>query len=191
MATSKSKATEEVVATEMKEVKAATAETELEASHQAPQRKEKKKIDLNEMIPLKNLTSGSLIYVSKRTGLITEWEKLGDVQYMEWQEVMNMKSSQPRFTNEPWVEIMDEDAVENLGLKSVYEKLVPADELDQFFMKAPKEIEQFLRVAPQGTRKLIGDKAAELVRNRQLVNVLTIKTLERELSIDLLDLLEL
>lgn len=145
----------------------------------------KKELDRNMMVPCRSVVQGSLTYLSRKTGLETNWENYGDEEYIDLGELMTMKASQPKFLNHPWLIIDDKDVVEHLGLKSVYDRIIPVDELQSFFYKSPDEMLEVLKKAPNGTRTLVADTARAKVQDGTLDSMKVIKMLEQELTIDL------
>ncbi|MEK5036305.1 hypothetical protein MKY96_33170 [Paenibacillus sp. FSL R7-0302] len=147
-------------------------------------KKTKVEVDRNQLVECKNVTNGSLTYIS-RNGYVAEWGNFGDVEYLPVSELMTMKASQGRFLNEPWLIIEDEEVAQFLGLKKVYERIVAADEITALFSKSPKEIEEILATAPKGTKDLVADKAREMVANETLYDTRIMKVLDKALNIDL------
>jgi hypothetical protein len=147
--------------------------------------KYRKEIDLKMMVSCRNITSGSLIYVSKKTGFEANWDKLDDEEYIEVSELLTMKSSQPRFLQEPWIMVDDDEVVDYLGLREMYDNIILKDELEVFFRLSPTEIEAKLRIAPKGTRTLVAEQARAMVENDKLYDTRVIRTIEKELQIDL------
>ena len=168
------KATEQVKEVE-KEVVAPTKNT----------KKVRKELDRNMMVECRSVRYGTLTYVSKKTLGETNWNEFGDVEYLDLAELLTMKGSQPRFLTDPWIIIEDEDVVEFLGLKSVYEKIVSPENIAELFYQSPEELEETLVKAPRGTKDLIADKAREMVANEQLYDTRIIKVLNKVLNIDL------
>ncbi|MEM4995012.1 hypothetical protein WKH56_20820 [Priestia sp. SB1] len=145
-------------------------------------------IDPNRLILVKNATDNSLVYESKKTGQVILWAESGDEEYIAVQELMTMRSSQPRFLNEPWILIddqEDDDIIQYLGLDKLYKNIINVDELDEFFSLTPQEIKEKLKIAPNGSKKLIADRAAKMIKDQTLYDNRIIKLLEEELKTDL------
>ncbi|WP_310877158.1 hypothetical protein [Priestia megaterium] len=169
-------------------------ETVEEASAKAVKQPAKKpvvkrtEIDPNRLILVKNATDNSLVYESKKTGQVILWAESGDEEYIAIQELMTMRSSQPRFLNEPWILIddqEDDDIIQYLGLDKLYKNIINVDELDEFFSLTPQEIKEKLKIAPNGSKKLIADRAAKMIKDQTLYDNRIIKLLEEELKTDL------
>jgi hypothetical protein len=137
------------------------------------------------MVSCKNITLGTLTYVSRKTQMETNWEGYGAEEFMDIGELITMSSSQPKFLKEPWIIIEDEDVIEYLGLKSLYDKLFYVDNIEEFFTKSSAEIKELLQQAPKGLKELIADKARELITSEKLYDLRIIKVLDTELNLDL------
>jgi hypothetical protein len=148
-------------------------------------KKQVKQIDRNQRVAVRSVTEGGLTYVSRATGLTTTWSSFGDEHWIDVEELIRMKSSQPAFLANPWVVIDDESIVEYLGLKETYEKIIPVDELELFFRKSPEEIQAVLKKAPKGTKTLVASKARKLVQSKELDSISVIDAIEKSLEIDL------
>ena len=145
----------------------------------------KKQIDLDMLVPCRNVTDGRLIYKSRKTGLQTVWTNHGDIEYMDVGELLTMKASQPKFLNEPWLVIEDEDIVEYLGLKHLYKRLVDTEDLASFFAKSHEEMAQILDRIPNGTKDTIATRARKMIEEGTLYDNRKIRVLEEKLKIDL------
>jgi hypothetical protein len=152
--------------------------------------KKKRIIERDEVVACRNLTSGKLIYISKKTGLETVWSVYGDEEYLEVGELLTMRSSQPKFLKNPWLLIDDEEVVEYLGLKSIYDTILPVDELDSLFDLTVNEVRNILPKLPKGLRDLLAEKARQGIQDGTLNNLQVIRLLEQELKLDLLSLME-
>lgn len=150
----------------------------------------KKTIERDMMVPCRNLTSGQLIYVSKKTGLETLWSEYGDEEYLDVAELLTMRSSQPKFLKHPWLLVDDEDVAEYLGLRDIYKSIIPIDEVEDFFLLNATEARDMLPKLPKGTKELISEKARQGIQDGTLNNLQLIRVLEQELHLDLLSLME-
>lgn len=165
------------------------AETKLEQSQQEQivpkQEIRKKQVDRDLMVACRNVTEGRLTYISKKTGLQTRWSNYGDIEYLDVAELMTMKASQPKFLTEPWLVIEDDDVVEFLGLKHLYQKLVDVDDLNSFFNKSHTEMEKILDRIPNGVKESIATRARKMVEDGTLYDNRKIRVIEEKLQIDL------
>lgn len=151
----------------------------------------KKAVDIegSEMINVRSVTYGGLNYVSSKTGMLTRWAKYGDVQPMEYAELVTMKASNRIFLFDPKLIIDDEQVAEKLGLTDLYKQLEEVADLEGFFGIDLLKMQTSIQKLPKGAKETIRQKASELVRDGKLYDTRKIKMLERELSVDLMILL--
>ena len=155
-----------------------------------PKPQKKQQIDRDSLISCYNLTSGKLTYISRKTGLQTVWSNYGDVEYIDFAELLTMKASQPKFLNEPWIFVEDEEVVNQLGLKEMYKNIIPVDEVDDFFKLNVNKAREILPKLPKGMKELIGEKARKGIQDGSLSNLQLIRLLEQELHLDLISLMD-
>ncbi|PLR72311.1 hypothetical protein [Bacillus sp. UMB0728] len=161
------------------------AEEVTETPAPTPKRKQKVEIDRNELVSCRNVTDGQLIYKSRKNGLTTVWMNHGDTEYLEVAELLTMKASQPKFLNDVWLVIDDEDVVEFLGLKHIYKNIVDIDDVDSFFDKSPSDMAEALTKLPKGLQDTIGTRARKLIESGELYDTRKISALEEALKIEL------
>lgn len=167
-----------------------TQDLETEEVKVKPTPPKKKVIDRDSMVSCRNITSGRLTYISKKTGLETVWSEFGDTEFIDVAELLTMKSSQPKFLKEPWVFIDDEDVAEYLGLKELYKNIIPIEEVDEFFSLSANEARKILPKLPKGMKVLIAEKARQGIQDGSLSNLQLVKLLEQELQVDLINLMD-
>lgn len=129
------------------------------------QKPKKIEIDRDEMVSVRNVTSGKAIYVSKKTGAEYVWDSYGSEEYLEAGEIITMKSTYPRMLTEPWLVIDHGDLIKYLALDKVYDNLIPLDQLDEFFSWPVEKMDETLKKLPNGIKQLIGEKAKEIVQS--------------------------
>jgi hypothetical protein len=150
----------------------------------------KRVIERNELVSCRNITSGRLTYISKKTGMETVWSQFGDEEFIEVAELLTMKTSQPKFLKEPWLFIEDEEIAEHLGLKQLYENIIPIDEVDEFFSLTASEARLIVPKLPKGMKTLIAEKARKGIQDGSFNNLQLVKLLEQELNLDLISLMD-
>lgn len=149
------------------------------------QPKRKVKVENDRLIPVMNITAHGLVYLSRRTGAEWNWERYGDIEYVEMQELLTMRNSQRRFLDEPWILIMDEEVVHYLGLEKMYEKMVHPDNIESVFKMNNEKFKEVLDSAPKGIAQLIVGRAVEKVANGELDSMYKIKLLNEKFNIHL------
>lgn len=142
-------------------------------------------IDRNRQIPVMNITAFSLVYSSPRTGAEWNWSSYGDIEYMEMQELLTMRSSQRRFLDEPFILIMDEDAVSYLGLEKAYDNLIDPSNIDKVFKMNMNDFKEVIEKAPKGIQILIVNRAKQLIDSGELDSGHKIRFINEKFGTDL------
>lgn len=145
----------------------------------------KPEIDRNMVVPVMNVTNGILVYQSRKTGIELKWEKYGDIEYMDVAELLTMRSSQRRFLDEPFILVMNNEAVDYLGLKKMYDKMIHPDNIDAVFKLSNERFEEVLETAPRGIAYLIIGRAKDKVADGTLDSIAKLKILEEKFNVHL------
>lgn len=160
------------------------AETSINSTIAKPA-SQKKEIDRFENIAVMNVTNGTLIYTSRKTGAEWIFSEYGDIEYMEFQELLTMRSSQRRFFDEPFLLIMDDNAVEHLGLTKMYENIRNPEQIDTIFKMNQREFEDVVEKSPKGIKHLIVSRAKKLYEIGELDSVKKINYLNERFQTDI------
>lgn len=147
-------------------------------------KKYKRQRDLNEMIDVKCIAQGGLNFITS-TGLEVVWAEYGDIYPLEFKELLYMMNKYKRFFEEPWV-IMEQDVLEDLHATHFYKNIINYDEIDSVFTKTPTQVKDVLSKIPEGTKRLIADRASNALRKGTLDSLKVIEILQKELNIELI-----
>jgi hypothetical protein len=153
---------------EAEQVNTSEATTTEPVNHPVSKRME---IDRFAQIPIMNVTNGKLIYESRKTGAAWRFLNYGDMEYMEFQELLTMRSSQRKFFDEPFILVMDDDAVEHLGLTKMYANIKNPEQIDDVFKLSQLDFEDVLDKSPRGIKHLIISRAKQLYESGELDSI--------------------
>jgi hypothetical protein len=146
--------------------------------------KVKEQRSLNEMVCVKNNTHGKLVYVSKRfAGQEYEWEKFGDENWLELQELISMRNSYPTYFRECWVMLSDED-LEYLNVKKYYENIIDMEDFDDIFKLSPAKLKEKLEHLPKSMKDSVSKRSRQLIASGELDSIKTINTIKDVLKVD-------
>lgn len=141
--------------------------------------------DMNELVSVVCITNTPLVYESRnQIGYRVDWDGFLQENWIEYKELINMRNSQRAFFEQPWV-ICDWEVLVDLKVDHYYKNIIDLEDLDDVFKKSSEELEKTLKIAPVGIKKLIVDRAFELIRDKKLDSLNTIETIEKTLNIDL------
>ena len=159
----------------------------LEIAVETKERITPKEIDIHQYIPVKNGFQGMLSYTSKRSGELFEWERFGDEQEMELQELKNAKSSDKGFFQNNWFVFDDEHqwVIDYLGVGAYYKNALKPEQFDDVFTKSPEEIRALIEKMPAGQKASLGYRAIQLMSEGGIDSLKVIATLEDALGVQL------
>lgn len=125
----------------------------------------KRVIDSNTPVEVMNNTTGTLVFVNKRTQ--AEWtiEGYGAFDEMLVSDLKNMRSSSSSLLLDGYLLILDDDVVEHLRLKGIYENIIKPEDIDNFFTQSDVKMRKILEKCPKGMKELLFQKAKEKIEN--------------------------
>jgi hypothetical protein len=162
----------------------AEAPVDVHSSEDSQVKKVPNEVDLNQYITVRNGFQGMLIYISKKTGEVFEWDEFGAEQEMELGELKNAKNSNKAFFINNWFMFDDPWVIDYLGVRQYYKNSVSVDDFDEIFNKDPDEIARIIRSAPEGQKHSIAYRAQQLIAENAIDSLKTIAVLKQQLGID-------
>ncbi len=146
-----------------------------------------KDIDASQYVTVRNGFQGKLIYRSRKTGEIFEWDEFGSGQEMELRELTSAKSSFKKFFVNNWF-MFDEDwIIDYLGVRQYYKNAIPIDQFDNIFTQKPDILKNIISGLSDGQKKSVAYRAKELITDGKIDSLSIINTLEECLGIELIE----
>lgn len=140
------------------------------------------------MVECRSGVSGNLIYKSSlNPGYVVEWSGLGEIQEMEYRELVSMRGNQRRFFEENWILIDDPAVIKKLGVGHYYQNSLSTDDFEDVFNMSADEIKEIVPTLPGGTKDAIASEAKKKIDSGELDSRSAIKALEDSLDIELED----
>lgn len=126
---------------------------------------------------------GSVCFIDAKTGDEYLWSEVGDTEIVTVDVLKRMNGKSPMFLKTPWLRIIDNDnAVEALGLKSLYETLELIEDIDAVLNMSDSEINRLVNKLSQSYKETMAINIQTKINLGELTNVLTIRKLERILG---------
>ena len=141
-------------------------------------------IDRFEQIPVMNVTFGNLIYRSRKTGMETKWAEYGDIEYLEFQELITMKSGSRKFFEEPFILILDDEVVQYFGMEEEY-KAIDEDMITNCLKLPFEEFKTFITDVPRGVQATVVQMVRNKVKKGEFDSLRVIKFLEDKFQIEI------
>jgi hypothetical protein len=161
-------------------VSAPAAESPAPAAKPEKKAKVRKQYDLHELVDVRNMTPGKLIYKSMRNaGYMVEWDTYGDEQSIEISELKNMLASQRAFFERNWVWIDDPELLEFLGASRYYKNMLSPDAVDELFDLDADSMIAKIRTLTKDMQNTIRVIAGEKVSGGEIVSYPVVSALEK------------
>ena len=139
------------------------------------------------MVECRSGVSGNLIYKSSlNPGYVVEWSGLGEIQEMEYRELVSMRGNQRRFFEENWI-LIDPAVIKKLGVGRYYQNSLSTDDFEDVFNMSADEIKEIVPTLPGGTKDAIASEAKKKIDSGELDSRSAIKALEDSLDVELED----
>lgn len=174
---------------EIAETKAEEKQVEVKETKFIPT---KKKIPLDTNISCKSAVRGTLTYLSKRiAGYQVVWNDFGDEEFLEFQELMSMRSTDLRFFKDNWIIIEDSDEytaqeiMDALRVSQYYKTNVDIDNFDSLFTESPDKIKTEVSKMSSGLKSTVAMRAKQLYNDGKLYDLRCIRALEESLGVEL------
>lgn len=152
----------------------------------------KKSIPADYMIPVKSGVQGILVYLSKKTyGYTIEWNSYGDIEYIEYNELLSMRNTSKAFFENNWIFFEDTDdytaqeLYEILKVDKYYKNTVLGENLDEIFKMTSDEIIAAIAPLSKGIKETIALSARNKIDSGELDSIKRIEALEKALNVEL------
>lgn len=126
---------------------------------------------------------GSVHFVDVKTGDEYVWAEIGDTEVVTVDVLKRMVGKNSMYLKTPWLKIIDsDDAVEALGLKSLYRALELTEDIDTLLKMSDSEINNLVNKLSQDYKESMAINTQTKILSGELTNVHTIRKLERLLE---------
>lgn len=165
-------------------------EPAIQAGSSSPVEKRMPEVQLTDMVCVRSCFYGNLVYVSKKTGAIIEWQNFDAEQYMTVEELLYMRNSQPRFFKEPWIRIVgnNADAVfQFLSLERYNATVLSYGSFADIFRMPVEDIETLVSGFGDSMKESFARYARMNILDDELTDLKVIKVIEHATGFDLLN----
>lgn len=153
---------------------------------------EKKKFEPDDLIPCVSITSGELLMIGERTKFLYRWADRGDVQEVEYQDLIYAARSNSGFVFKPRFTIQDEDFLEqNPAVKERYETMYTVKDFTDILKLSVPAMKKTIMELPDGAKESIKSMASTMISNGTLDSVSKIKALDEIFDTNMMLITEL
>lgn len=141
---------------------------------------EPRKFVPGDMIPCRCVRPNKVAFYSTKTDTRYEFGGYGDINDVDYSDLLKLKSSKSPILYQPKILIEDEELRRQWArdLQSVSHEYEGIYETEELFEKTPNEFETFLRNASDGVKNLVKLSAANLIKEEKLTDLRLIRIID-------------
>lgn len=126
-------------------------------------------------------------YLDNRTGDMYEWENAGHVEYMTFETLKNMWRNSKTYFKDMWLKPDDERVIEKFGLTRIYEKYEYLMDKSNYTRENINKVIEIIsdKSTPNGMKFTACNYIVGLVDKEEISDISVIRTLEKNLNLDL------
>lgn len=147
----------------------------------------RKSIKEDDLIFVMSGSEETVIYNSKRTGRVWEFNKFGQEDSIPYSEIRIMNNQHPTYFKNGILVILDEQVQKDFGLTDMYKNILTPSNIDTIFEKSPEELGNFIDKLPEGMKKTLVDRAMKLYSQDKLTDLLVVRVIEDKYGFSLED----
>lgn len=135
----------------------------------------------DDLIEVKSVFAGSCTLVGRRSGNVYVWETLGEIQYVEYQDLLaEITNRYSKYIYEPLLLIEDEDVInKNPKLKDLYDAMIDVEDIeDSLLNDSVEDLRSILISLPSGLKETVKSVASTLMQDGALYDVRKIRLLD-------------
>lgn len=135
----------------------------------------------DDLIKVKSVFAGSCTLIGRRSGNIYVWEALGEIQYVEYQDLLaEITNRYSQYIYEPLLLIEDEDVInKNPKLKDLYDTMIDVEDIEESLLNdSVEDLRNILISLPSGLQETVKSIASTLMQDGDLYDVRKIRLLD-------------
>ena len=136
----------------------------------------------DEVVPVRNILDGKVIYVSPKTKIKYKWLEKGDIEYLSIEEVLAMDSKK-LYLRTPLLIVEDERIIEGLGLEKLYKDIELVENIDELIELEEEEIERIIKGLSVGCKNNLRDEVNKKIKNCEIRDYMIVNMLKRLLDL--------
>ncbi len=146
-----------------------------------------RKYEKEDTIPCKSITNGALLVTGEKSGILYRWADYGDVEDVEYQDLIYMIRSRRASVYRPRFIIQDNEFLsQHPELNELYKKLYSTKDLKDILNLPSSQIKRAINQLPDGAYDAIKGLAASMITSGQFDSVKKIKVLDEIFGTNLL-----
>ena len=131
----------------------------------------------DEMVEVRNVLDGKVVYVSPKTKLKYKWLEKGDVEILSVEEILAMDSKKI-FLRTPVLVVEDERVIEGLGLGKVYRDIELIENTEKLEELDIDELKEFVEGLSDECKNNLRDEMNKKINNYEIRDYMVVDTLK-------------
>lgn len=134
----------------------------------APVKSTKVTIDPNELIACRSIVVGKLLLIGKKTKIQYRWEDNGDIQFMEYQDLLAEMITNSTAVYAPYIMIEDDRILDDFRWKKInnlYDRIAGNEDIESLFDLPIERFKAILADAPRGLQRAIQNTVSTKIAN--------------------------
>ena len=132
----------------------------------------------DEMVDVRSVIDGKVIYVSPKTHIKYKWLEKGDIEQLTIEEILAMDTKK-MFLRTPLLVVEDERVVEGLGLKGINKLVDKVEDIDQLVEMDLDDMEKTINELPFDYKRNLRDEISKKIENSEIRDYVVVQTLKR------------
>ena len=132
----------------------------------------------DEMVDVRSVMDGKVIYVSPKTHIKYKWLEKGDIEQLTIEEILAMDTKK-MFLRTPLLVVEDERVVEALGLKGINKLVDKVEDIDQLVEMDLDDMEKTINELPFDYKRNLRDEISKKIENSEIRDYVVVQTLKR------------
>lgn len=142
----------------------------------------------DEMVEVRNVYNGKVVYNSPKTKINYAWLEKGDIEVMSIEEILTMHTKR-KYLEEPWLTIDDERIIEGLGLEKAVDIIEKIEDTDALVEMDLQELEKLINGLNRNQRLNLRDEVVIKIKSNEIRDYATVVALKQLLEIEDIDLI--
>lgn len=142
----------------------------------------------DEMVEVRNVYNGKVVYNSPKTKINYAWLEKGDIEVMSIEEILTMHTKR-KYLEEPWLAIDDERIIEGLGLEKAVDIIEKIEDTDALAEMDLQELEKLINGLNRNQRLNLRDEVVIKIKSNEIRDYATVVALKQLLEIEDIDLI--
>lgn len=156
-----------------------------EVSRKTEIKKNTKPLEDSDEIEVMSLVP-NVSYKDSKTGDMYEWDEVGHVEYMTFDVLKNMWRNNKGYFRNMLLKPNDDRVINKFGLERLFDKYEFLMDESNYTRAKIKDVCETISSTPNGLKYSICNKLKDLVSSGKITDVSVIRTLEKQLGLDLI-----